>query len=691
MSTRSQYAPIRLPHALILVVLLACCAQALLAQGVVQPARLTLNASPNRVIYERGRKVTLTVTLLDAKGQRLGVNGVAVYLHTTIGTLPAVAYTVNGQIHVLLENDAGPGRAIVTATAGSVQESTTVEFLGQGGSPTAPTSVRPRYRLHGEQVYYGVDQQVFELSGDARFTTPTLMVKAEMLQYSVRDNVLTAQGAVTLVAGERTVYAEKARLELERADGFLITLTPKVSYQRVTLLPELAAVDDPLARDANFQPLDPRPTNTSIVCREATIYPQEQIHFKRPKFFMDLWDRTLLTMPYHVVDLRESSAGKFFNSEVSLTSDAGLDVDFPVYYAANDLHTGALHISQVSQGSPEYRGTEGIQLGLREDYFIGINGEGVLRLDDLARETRSYDWEHHQDFGLTSCDVDASYDRTRDAPYTTRLGLSLTRPIGGVDMSMSSNWRAFQDNQYLAAEVTAGLPALVLGNTGVSLLFSPYAGLRQQVTQIALAPDVDPAATLQETRREYYQGVSLGLGMPVLVLLGGTVTTSLRGDVMHEGDGAFTRYLDADVSYRRPMTKHLHATLTYTYSLKATDENEKHQYLSWGLAGKASNRWGMDLYADYDLEQSALYGASRLTYFLPWDREKNGDRRWFLRYLGNVNLEDDLTADHLISLGRSIGAYTILLHYSPSGNTGATGVGSGTGQDWAIEFVRTAW
>ncbi len=200
-------------------------------------------------------------------------------------------------------------------------------------------------------------------------TTQAFTVKADAIQFDVGKILLTAQGNVTLTAGKQQLTAEKILIHPANGTGDLATVTPGLAFKSFTI-PKLDAKDDDAARAIDYHALSPEPTKTWIICKEATVYPNDQIQFRWPKFYLNNFDHLLLEVPIHVMDLK-SDSDTVFNTQISLSTDAGVGVDFPFYYAADPVHVGAIHLSSVSENSPNYHGTEGPQVGLTENYLLG--------------------------------------------------------------------------------------------------------------------------------------------------------------------------------------------------------------------------------------------------------------------------------------------------------------------------------
>jgi hypothetical protein len=664
---------------------------ALLLLGFAVPARaetfeIDALARPQRIVYTDGVKITLSVTVRDRQGA-LVPDGFPVYFHTTLGTVPTVAYTSRGQVTLLMENHDGAGTAILTVTVGDSQRTLNIDFVGQSGAVTTGVPARVSYTLKASTVYYSVDKRLFDLRDNAKFTAPGFSLTAGAIQYDVSDGIVTAQGNITLTAEKRTLNCEKLYLRLGQQNGSLIQVLPSISFQNFSLL-DLKATVGEVADPNIFQPLDPLPTNTWILCKDATVFPAEQIQFRRPQFYVNDFDRRLYSLPYHVLDLRSSDAGMLFNSRITLTSDAGLNVDFPVYYAANGSHIGSMHLRHVTKGSEFYRGTSGMQLSLEEEYLMGLDADGALYLDDLTRETRSATWLHSHDFGPTHVNLNAAYDRYNETtPYTTRFGLGVSREIGRTNVRLTSNWSSFQGNQDTYGELGAYLPSLMLGKTGTSLNFSPFLGFRQSV-------DAATDTQAKTTTSNFYQGVSTGVGLPSIKFLGGSISTNLGHELTHEQDGLITQYFDAGAGYHRQLGGYFSGSLNYSYSLSKTSRDTQtaapSQRVGMDIYGGRAQVWSLSGYSSYDLDAKTLFSSGSLTYYLPWQR-RNSIPRWYVRANASMSSGNSSASDQLFSLGRSIGAYTLVFHYSPTGNMATTGIGSGTGKKWSLELQRSAW
>jgi len=657
---------------------------------------LQVSADPPRVAYDQTQvnRTTIRVFVRDTQG-RPAADLTQVFFRTTLGTLPQQANTQGGQVSIQLENfQQGPGTAMVTIQAGDAQQITQIEFYGPGGPTLATAQKRLCFHIRSKQVYYSTQQKVFDVPADGEFIASGFSVKAGALQFSLSQQLLIAQRNVVVTVGKRTILAESFRYDISAHKGVFLVMDEQMQmhYQTVDEL-QFKLVDVPdgerLTYKDSFARMQTTPTRYWIISKEAVIYPGQQLHFYRPRFYLNGSNFCFMRMPYHVIFLNEPSDNMFFSGTISLTSDGGIDADFPIYYAANDIHIGSIHLRRVTPGSALYRGTTGFQVGIEEEFHMGMTGDGSLYLDDLTRGTRSITWDENQAFGRVHTSFGASYTRYDDeSPYTTSSYLNVSRPFGQFNTSLSTNWSMYEGTNTGLAEISLNPPLIKLGRTRLGLSVNPYVGW--QIQQSA-ATDTTPVASTTNL----YQGLRNSLIFPSYPFLKGAFAPSVNDEVAHTQTGAFTNYFDAGLRYQHMIGK-FNASLGYTFDLQNsthdTVSQAPTQSLSFDLFGNRPN-WQFYSNSSYNLNTKASYSSANLRYFLPWNQGKDHRRKWYVEYSGSASLlaQTPLIADHLITMGRSMGTYSMLVHYSPSGNSAVTGIGTGTGVHWSVELVRTTW
>ncbi len=118
---------------------------------------ISATANPARVIFGVDNNVTISVTVRDSNGSAVP-DGTSVYFNTTLGTIPALAYTRSGQAAVLLSDTNAPEGGH-HRHRGRQPEAVIVEYLGKGGV-TVTEVQRISYHVKAKQVYSGVDTKL---------------------------------------------------------------------------------------------------------------------------------------------------------------------------------------------------------------------------------------------------------------------------------------------------------------------------------------------------------------------------------------------------------------------------------------------------------------------------------------------------------------------------------------------------
>lgn len=659
----------------------------------------TINARADRtrLTFEDGQpnRVIIQVSIRDAENKPVP-DQTLVLFNTNLGAIISQAYTQNGQVNVPLENTDQPGWATVEIRIGSSRAQLQIEFVGPGGSKAYVPEPRVKYELTAKQCYYGVDRKVIDAIDHAKFSALHFTVTAPEIQFDAGSLVLVAQGnaeqAVVVTAGKRSFQARAVRIDIAREVGALREVDPEIHFKTFDLKKFEPVIDDKnaLATQADyFKALSTTPTRTLIVSTRVTIYPGKQIQFRHAAFYLSGAQLCFLRLPYHVLFFNKDHSNTLFNADVTLNSGTGLYVDFPIYYAASDSHIGSIHLRNVNKGSMFYRGRAGIQVGIEEEYLVGIRGDGALYLDDVTQPTRSATWENSYDFGKLRTNINASYDRySMDTPYSTRVSTAFSRPLGDFGVSLASSWNDYKGAQTGRTQLSTTIPNLKLGKTKLALAFNPYIGWNGSSTQATTTSEATTTSRL-------YEGLHASLLFPGYMFLGGSLYPSVGSEITHGSDGVTATYYDAGLRYGLRLFNHFSTGLNYSYTYSITTKQtsgRQSQQLGWDFSGTTKN-WTMYSFASYSLSSKSIFAAGNWRVSLPFLKSSDGERRLFFNYGASLNKSPNMpmTTNHLFTLERSLGSYCLQLHYSPSGNNSIIGFGTGNGKNWAIEVVQTAW
>ncbi len=652
--------------------------------SVAQNYILRADASPTRVNYGSDNNVNIIVTVSNPDGTMVP-NNTLIYFYTTLGYIPELAYTQNGRVSVILSNNAGPGIADITCQAGETQAKIRITYIGQGET-APPTEAKPFYELTGKQLYYNFDNKVFEIYDNAQFLSAGYIIKANAMNIDSIHGIVLARGKIIITDSKNTLTAEEIYFDFNTGQGYAVTLTDNMGFKSFSL-PTLKFQDDPTARTRDYTIPESPKTASWIVSNKATVYPGDYILFKTPKFYLNNFDHCLLRLPYHVLDMRASDVGALFNFNIALTSSAGLYVDFPVYYDASSSHVGSIKFRNVLQGSPNYRGYDGIQVSVEEEYRINDSGDGGIYFDDINRKIRSVSWDHRQDFGETRCNFNSSYSRYSAAsPYTTHAGVSVSRDLGATNLYLSTSTSFYDKTNSVRSDLSLAPPPLRFGKTGYGFTFSPFLAydLNKSVSNTGVATTTNLTS----------EGIRAGFNTPSYRLLGGSLNPRVSQDITNDSTGITSSSFDSSLSYNRQFGQFISSSLNYSHSKTVSNRGSAmpaSRRYSFSLTGNSPRAWNAFLYSSYSVGSDIFYHNGGFNYQLPWDKSASGQRRWTTTANLSYTTGKNSSFNDSYSIGRSLGAYSLILHYSPKGINGSAGIGASSGKNWSLEVARTSW
>jgi len=666
----------RLANCLSATVLL-CLAQVCASADFV----ITARAEPARVTPGSSAGAAIIVEVRDSAGQP-AADGTEVRFVTTLGQVTPNAQTVRGAARGTVTSSTA-GTAEVTVLAGGQTAKVQVEFTRDAGIGEGTSGV---VRIRGTYTAFSSERQVVVASDHARFEQGRLTIEADTMQYALGQGVLKAQDRVLVRGAGSKLEGQRLSYEVAQAQGVLLRAgdTVEKAFFRGASL-QIYSTEGPLTPQL-FSLQDLSDTKTWVVADSITVFPNERIQFVSPQIYYR--GVKLIGMPYYEMRLGTWRAQEgFLNQVFSFTSAGGLNVDFPVYYAATQAHTGALRIRRFGRGSwgSGYAG-EGWSFGLEEQYRLG-DGQGTLSLDNLLENTRGFRLQHHQDFDPDSR-ADISFNHYRyderfpgitsgTAYYYHRLGkMDLNLTSRGSKSSYSTDW-ALEGNLRLARRARGGLQYDIVSEVGYgnSLPGSFLTSQEGRPTRIGL-------------------GTGLYLYPPGRRLDDKTdLTPSLSVSTYHLLGAGSQQSLDARLGLRRTLGAASSASLTYSYSLQrgASFMSGGRQRLDLSAYAAGGVKWQTNLYASYDLSSKGVFGSVAASYVPPFERAANGQGKWRVdTTFGYSRFTSISTKDSRISISRDIGNYLASLVYSPTGAASYSsywgGFGSNLGRKIWIEL-----
>lgn len=524
----------------------------------------TIRLEPDRrqILADGKSTATLTARVYDSHGAPVGDNTL-VRFATTAGRLESdTVRTQNGIARVVLIAAALPASATVTANVdGAAPANVVIAF---GSDPDAAYSGNDWIRLTGSQyVGYIADFGIIHAIGKnngARLRYRGVEIRADELQYNVRENRVRARGnvvlrgagsgggeqgrvysslrydlltfegiaerdqdgrpmAVTLAGplfGEQTTPAATTAPAVETAPASVAPANAAPAAKngdtaaatataKVATTPAAAAASPSTAQLAQllpdaFQLEEVAGARLTIVARAIDLEPNQKLQFRRATFYLD--GTKTLSLPFHVMALGQET---LFSDEVVGYGPGGITFDFPLYYDVRPSAIGTLHLRRGERfGGSAYATRPGWTLDIEHAYNAGTGkraADGTLAFSGLTRRDWNARWSHSQNLdgatrGQVYLDVPAGNGFFGNA--------LVTRQFSGFRLNLS-----------VSGSRTAGISVPILGDPTQPLPAggnnSGSNGVLDPITGQPLPPGATPVpGTPTEAVEQILAGVPTG-------------------------------------------------------------------------------------------------------------------------------------------------------------------------------------
>jgi len=669
-----------------------------------------INATPDitRVIYTEGdaNRVNIVITVFD-DAQPVS-DGTAVYLTTTLGNFVSpTIYTQNGQCLAILENYDGAGRSVINIMSQSGNLVLNIEFLGEQKKIDKKKRNHP-YKLKSNNIKYSVEEKIFELTGDAIFESDDVKIEAEKIIYSTLTNELVAYSVsfepVVITIDEYVFHTTEMFWDTTNKDIFLNVRTQSaeseddkpMTYTSGYYKLNAETLDSTFLGDAEMEINRPeyQKTVTLVLSTSATVMPYQYVIFKNAKFYLNSVNSAIYSVPYYVLRLDDYAGKTEFNllsTEMTMTTDLGLNIYVPFHYYADENHIGTLSYSYKTPGLLNTKNKPESNLSIDEEFLLGDSGSLHLYADDVLRDTRTYGLMHNQTIGSVRSRFGFTYGRTTDtSPYATRANLSLSQSVGDTNFTLSSYGNIFGDNKTAFVELGITPPNIKI-TKNFSISNSGYIGWSDTI-------NADRYGNTNETV-ETYEGLRTNILFPSYKFLGGSLTPHVSNDISRKNTGIqlVQERVDSSLRYTRDLPFGIASSLSFGHSFYTSNDLRNYPeristYGSMNLS-KDDKYWGASLYGSYNFTSEALSTSASFIWHLPLWTGSDGERKLYFGYQANASSSKNysMTADHIFSLGRRIGDTGFVVRYSPSGSYAVSGLGTSSGKHWSLELMRFGW
>ncbi|MDI6828922.1 MAG: Ig-like domain-containing protein, partial [Armatimonadota bacterium] len=344
------------------------------------------------VIPPDGKSIaTICAEVRDSDGT-LAPDGTEVRFTATLGVIEESAQTSAGIARVRLIAPEIQGTCIITASwvEGRAAAQTSVTF---GESEQTPQNRRFIEVDGAEYIAFSVDYKVLEAIGDVHLHSKTLRLEASAVQIDLEKNRIVARGALDKPV---KISTDKGMMECEllatdlMMEQSIILAASKGGLHSVDLRGDpsrgIPFTDNPGYSPEHFDFADLSETGILVKAKEATVFPNDKIQFRRASLYID--GKRMFSLPLYVLSLTgyQPDSDQYIGYTTS-----GLSLNIPFYYMLSPNSSGALLFRHGQpMGWGWYGRPPGWFIDMRQRYLTD-RGEGSLVISQVGRS----DWGAH--------------------------------------------------------------------------------------------------------------------------------------------------------------------------------------------------------------------------------------------------------------------------------------------------------
>lgn len=392
---------------------------------------LALRATPEIVRADGHSTITVEAEVRDSGGH-IVPDGTEVHFTTTAGRIDEAVPTAAGRARATFTSDAIAGIAQISAFAGGSSGTISIRMADD------PEAVRQTHRvlsLSGKYVAYSESRGILEGIGEVRLVWRGQLITAQAAQADLLNNVIRAQGGVTVEAKHKKTSATGDRIAIDMTNdqATLVVGSSRQVLDFLSLTPLAGA-------NANTAPnvIDWADLNDSQmlwVAERAVVVPGQKVQLRKTSAY--LGGQRVLHLPYHEVSLTEglSSQGQQYLG----VGSNGLTVDLPYYLGMSPEASTSLRLRRgQASGFGWASYNPGWELDLERAYGLPGGTQGALSLDRLTSSDWGFHWNHTQHLAKgTQAYALLEYPAHKDL-YTS-LNLSRQGRMGSLALNLTGH------------------------------------------------------------------------------------------------------------------------------------------------------------------------------------------------------------------------------------------------------------
>ena len=396
---------------------------------------IILSANPSSITADGKSFTTITAAVKDSDG-KFAPDNTEIRFTASFGEIEETGAVQAGSARVKLTSADLPGTCTVTATwvDGSAVARVNVEFGEHQGVPKGPEYIDVEAT---DYLAYSVDHKTLEAIGNVRLRYRTLELEAKSVQVDLSRSKIIAKGEgranpVRLISKSGVTEASIFTCDFSASQGLILS-AERGKIQRVNITGEgwSLGAEQSLYLPDEFDFKDLSDSGILVKAKQATIFPNDKIQFRRTNMYVD--GKRMLTLPLYVLSL----TGYQENGEQYLGYGTnGITLNLPFYYSLNPRSSGAMLIRHgESTGWGEANRTPGWFVDLRQRYATD-KSQGMITLNHVTDKWGAQ-LTHSQQIGKQA----SAYIYLDYPAHQSLFGnLSLTKTAG--DLTFGANMSA---------------------------------------------------------------------------------------------------------------------------------------------------------------------------------------------------------------------------------------------------------
>jgi len=432
------------------LILIFCVALCAADSGTIQ-----LTSLPAVTVADGRSTVTLSAYVHRSSGQPVP-DGTQVQFFTTLGTIKdsSLVQTTGGVARAILQTGTIAGSATVTATAISIDATTTMDLEILSDRSLLNSANEYVEIVAPDYLTFSMDQKIVGAAGPhqgAKLRYREIEIDADDLQLNIPAYEVRAKKA-HLKMGKLSMDFEELNLKLTSRKGIGVTTIVPTVPAAAAVVGEIpwfvgtrphegpvtvnlngmtpgATITDP----TQFDITDLSDSTSMVTAKKAVVFPQRKIQFQKANVIVG--GVTVMRMPLCEVSLTTSS--NIITDQIIGIQNGAFQVNYPYYLELKPGETSLIRFStNQTNGETSFGADHALSLGYEMNWNHGDGFDGGLGL--VGTSSRTWDFSAHQ---YVRFDDRTSATGFFDMPQGQSIftSLSFSKQFTGYGMGLSES------------------------------------------------------------------------------------------------------------------------------------------------------------------------------------------------------------------------------------------------------------